>query len=125
MAEKKRKRLTNREKAERAEARRLCKENGLLPPDKPRLNRRKFLEETQEAWTEGINLLDPTDALHLVKAMAFMLAAPETWRVTPEQVGVAKLMRITLDFKQFYKNHEGEPVRVGDLYDTAQAVMKL
>lgn len=43
------KRLTQREKAERAKAKKWAQENGLLPPDKPRLNRKKFARET---WTE-------------------------------------------------------------------------
>ena len=43
MAQKK-KRLTQREKAERARAKKWAQENGLRPPDKPRLNRKKFAQ---------------------------------------------------------------------------------
>ena len=45
MAQRK-KRLTQREKAERAAAKKWAQENGFLPPDKPRLNRKKFARET-------------------------------------------------------------------------------
>ena len=48
MAQKK-KRLTQREKAERAAIKKKLREDGLLPPIKPRLNRKKFARET---WAE-------------------------------------------------------------------------
>ena len=43
------KRLTQREKAERAALKKKFQAEGLIPPDKPRLNRRKFARET---WAE-------------------------------------------------------------------------
>lgn len=44
----KKKRLTNREKQERADFKRRMQEQGILPPDKPKLNRKKFIEEARE-----------------------------------------------------------------------------
>lgn len=48
MAQRK-KRLTQREKAERAAIKKQLQKEGFLPPDKPRLNRKKFARET---WAE-------------------------------------------------------------------------
>lgn len=41
------KRLTNREKKERAAAKKRLQDKGVLPPDKPKLNRKKFIEEAK------------------------------------------------------------------------------
>ena len=50
----KKKRLTQREKARRAEAKKRLQEEGLIPPDKPRLNRRKFARETWKEFEEEL-----------------------------------------------------------------------
>ena len=42
----KNKRLTRREKAERAAMKKELQARGVLPPDKPRLDRKKFARET-------------------------------------------------------------------------------
>lgn len=41
----KKKRLTQREKAERARIKKKLQEDGVLPPDKPRLNRKEVARE--------------------------------------------------------------------------------
>ncbi len=48
MADRK-KRMTRREKDMRAQAKKELQAEGVLPPDKPRLNRRKF---AREVWAE-------------------------------------------------------------------------
>ena len=50
----KRKRMTQREKDLRARTKKELQEQGILPPDKPRLNRKKFARET---WSEFQALL--------------------------------------------------------------------
>ena len=52
MAQRK-KRLTQREKAERAALKKKWQAEGLIPPDKPRLNRKKFAREAWEAFEIG------------------------------------------------------------------------
>ncbi len=49
-AKKKPKRMANAEKRERAEARKEPQERGVLPPGKPKLDRKKYVEEAREAW---------------------------------------------------------------------------
>ena len=46
------KRLTQREKAERAAIKKQLQADGVLPPDKPRLNRKKFAREVWDEFSE-------------------------------------------------------------------------
>lgn len=83
----KKKRLTQREKAERAAMKKQLQAEGVLPPDKPRLNRKKFARETWAEWEEFLKG-DPIRAeVSLLRAVEF-IAGPELPAVTPEQVGV-------------------------------------
>ena len=58
------KRLTNKEKALKAKVKKELQEQGLLPPDKPRLNRRKFAKEAAEQFDKEINLMNPIFCTH-------------------------------------------------------------
>lgn len=106
MAEKK-KRLTQREKAERAAAKKRLQERGALPPDKPRLNRKKFARET---WAE-FNDFFTTDYIRadtaLLKSIGFVVG-PDLLEVTPEQVGVFKLLKIAVEYDKFRRKLEAE-----------------
>ena len=44
--------LTQREKAERAAIKKQLQADGVLPPDKPRLNRKKFAREVWDEFSE-------------------------------------------------------------------------
>ena len=46
----KRKKLTNREKQYHAQLKKEMQEKGVIPPDKPRLNRKRFIEEARISW---------------------------------------------------------------------------
>ena len=52
MAAKKYKRMTNREKDERKRIKKNLQEKGIIPPDKPRLNRKKFAKEVCDEWKD-------------------------------------------------------------------------
>ena len=52
MAAKKYKRMTNREKEERKRIKKNLQEKGIIPPDKPRLNRKKFAKEVCDEWKD-------------------------------------------------------------------------
>ena len=94
------KRLTQREKAERAKAKKWAQENGFLPPDKPRLNRKKFAREAWEAF-DAFYKAEPIRAeLSLLKAIGFM--------VGPEEVGVLKLLKLAVEYDAFLKKLEEE-----------------
>ena len=52
MAAPKKKKLTQREKTLNARVKKQLQEEGVLPPDKPKLNRKKFAKEVLEEWGE-------------------------------------------------------------------------
>ena len=106
MAQKK-KRLTQREKAERAAIKKKLREDGLLPPIKPRLNRKKFARET---WAEfdAFYKAEPIRAeVSLLKAIGFMVG-PDMKEVSPEEVGVLKLFKLAVEYDAFLKKLEEE-----------------
>ena len=103
MAEKK-KRLTQREKAERARIKKKLQEDGVLPPDKPRLNRKKFAREVLAEF----GAMDAYSAdLYLRQAIGCMVS-PDMNRVTEEEVGVLKLLKIAVESERFSKALEAE-----------------
>ena len=106
MAQRK-KRLTQREKAERAAAKKWAQENGFLPPDKPRLNRKKFARETWEAFVVFYKAEPIRAELSLLKAIGFMVG-PDMKEVTPEEVGVLKLLKLAVEYNAFLKKLEEE-----------------
>ena len=72
----KKKRLTQREKAERAKMKKELQAEGVLPPDKPRLNRKKFARETWAEWEEFLKR-DPILAeVRLLRASPTTCARP-------------------------------------------------
>ena len=124
----KQKRLTQREKRERAMVKRELQEAGILPPDKPRLNRKRFKEEVQAAWDSEMNLASLPDALLLSRAITWMLADVPSQPVTPEQVGLLKAMKIALELKRMYQQADGDgPGRftMKDEYDHIKPIMDL
>lgn len=101
------KRLTQREKAERARIKKKLQEDGLLPPDKPRLDRKKFARET---WAEFAAFYEgqPIRAeLALFKAIGFMVG-PDMKEVSPEEVGVLKLLKLAVEYNAFLTKLEEE-----------------
>ena len=106
MAQRK-KRLTQREKAERAAIKKQLQKDGLLPPDKPRLNRKKFARET---WAE-YEALYKTNAIQaevmLIKAIGYMVG-PDMEKVTSEEIGVLNLLKIEFELDRFFKGLEAE-----------------
>ena len=106
MAQKK-KRLTQREKAERAVIRNKLREDGLLPPIKPRLNRKKFAREAWEAF-DAFYRAEPIRAeLSLLKAIGFMVG-PDMKEGSPEEVGVLKLLKLAVEYNAFLEKLETE-----------------
>lgn len=103
----KKKRLTQREMAERAPIKKQLQADGILPPDKPRLNRKKFAQETWEAY-EAFYTTSPIRAeVALIKAIGFMVG-PDMKTVSPEEVGVFKLLKLAVEYEAFLKKLEAE-----------------
>lgn len=119
MVKKKYKRLTLAEKKMQKELRAALREKGVLPPVKPRLNRKKFLEEVYNEYDKEIKTL--TDCLYLARAINIMVGRSTVNKVTSEQVGILKTMKLACAIKQFehQKSAEGKnKYTIGELYET-------
>lgn len=95
------KRMTQKEKAERARLKKDLQKKGFLPPDKQKLNRKKFVEEARTEWNER-----DKDCLiwevYLTHAMSYMLGhVGRDKRISPEAVGAAKVLKIALRLREF------------------------
>ncbi len=99
------KKMTQREKNLRAKTKKQLQAKGILPPDKPRLNRKKFAKEVVQEWETTMN--EYTDLLYLSKAMHCMVGT-DMKVVTPEAVGVLKAMKIAMETKKFIHRLEEE-----------------
>ena len=121
------KRLTNKEKAIKSKAKKELQKQGLLPPDKPRLNRKKFAKEAAEQFDKEINLMDPMDVFWFHNALTLVTAGTDMFPITPEQVGVFKLMKITAEIKKFHEETKksGQEVTVKDMCKISDSIMKL
>ena len=80
MAAKKQKRMTQRQKDERAQVKKELQAKGVIPPDKPRLNRKKF---AKEVWAEYEAMEPIRREVFLLKAIGCMVG-PDMREVTPE-----------------------------------------
>ena len=97
---KKRKKLTNKEKAFKASIKKEMQKEGLLPPDKPKLNGKKYVEEAIEEWNQKEE--EVFWEYYLYKAISIMLGkVDKKFRVSKEAVGVAKVLKLALRLKEF------------------------
>nr|DAF18015.1 MAG TPA: hypothetical protein [Caudoviricetes sp.] len=77
---------------------------GILPPDKARLNRKKFAREVMAEF--GAMDVFAAD-LYLRRAIGCMVSEDMT-RVSEEQVGVLKLLKIAVETQKFMRALEAE-----------------
>lgn len=103
MAEK-RKRLTQREKADRAALKKKLQAEGLIPPDKPRLNRKKFAAEVVAEF----QAMDVFVADTYLRQAVFTMVSADMQEVTAEQVGVLKLLKLAVETRWFEERLKAE-----------------
>lgn len=98
----KKKRLTAREKQARAEFKKRMQEEGLIPPDKPKLNRKKFIEEAKAEWN-GRRENCYTWDYYIMEAVSYMLCQTEgrSARASLEAVGAAKVLKLAVRLEKF------------------------
>lgn len=121
------KKLTNKEKRALKELRTELREKGILPPVKPKLNRNKFAIETVNEFRENFGAFG--DIVYLLKAINCMAPCVDMNlkprpKITPEQVGVVKVMKLAMEIKKFEKDiiAKGETkYSVGELYEKVVA----
>lgn len=104
----KRKRMTQKEKRERAQVKKMLQEKGVIPPDKPKLNRKKFIEEAKKEWDNkpGFYIWD----FYLIKAVSYILTKTEgrNSAVSKEAVGAAKILKLALRLQKFHEKLKKE-----------------
>ena len=125
MAAKKQKRMTQRQKGERAQVKKELQAKGILTPDKPRLNRKKF---AKEVWAE-YEAMDPfRREIFLLKAIGCMVG-PDMLKVTPEEVRVLKMLKLAVEMDKFSQQLKAEgrdTYTLGELSDKViMPVLKL
>ena len=99
MAAKKPKRMTQREKDSRAAAKKRLQAEGILPPNKPRLNRKRF---AAEVWAEYEQENRSTFDIWLYNALGATVG-PDMREVTAEEVGVLKLIKLAIETRKFHE----------------------
>lgn len=100
-AQKKYKKMTNKEKQFRKELREKLREDGLLPPPKPPLNRKKFIEETRKLYFDELNYGFES---YIMQALSYMLNHHDNkFKTSLEAVGAAKVIQIAFKLKEFQK----------------------
>lgn len=94
------KKLTNAEKRERARFKKEMQQKGVIPPDKPRLNRKKFVEEAKNEWNEREHCY--VWEIYLMDAISIMISHKDKkMRMSQEAVGAAKILKLAIRLKQF------------------------
>lgn len=97
----KRKTMTKAQKAMNAKIKKELQEKGIVPPDKPRMNRKKYIEEAREEWN-GRDAEYYAWDVFLYRAISIVLGHTDRHlRASPEAVGVAKTLKLALRLKEF------------------------
>lgn len=117
--------MTAREKADRARIRKELRKEGLLPPTKKPLNRKKFCEEAQEIFQSDYGIDFP---LYVYWAIAEMLGHTDktTGGLSREAVGAAKILKLAkarMDFEAARRERgESGGYKIGELYEAVKDI---
>ncbi|MEA4986996.1 MAG: addiction module toxin RelE [Anaerovorax sp.] len=114
-AKKKYKKLTNAEKKINKDIKARLIEQGVLPPRKTPLNRRKFAQEIDKEL-QGCSIYE------LAYAISFMRPTGEhKIKITDEEVGVLKVCKMAIEYRKYADKRKKEDpdakITVGDIYD--------
>lgn len=100
--------LTKREKKVKAGVKKQMQEEGILPPDKPRLNREKFIREASKEWDTRNNECMIWD-IYLIRAVVWMTGHVErNGRRSLQAVGAAKALKIAVRLEKFHHKLKDE-----------------
>ena len=98
----KHRKMTEKEKKARAAAKRRLQGEGIIPPDKPRLDRKKFIGEAKREWEAR----EPSHVwpVYLMNAISYMLGHTEkkSLRYSSEAVAAAKILKLAVRLRQFH-----------------------
>lgn len=105
LAKVKKKTMTNTEKRRKAKIKKELQAEGIIPPDKPRLNRKKFIKEAEETWRTAWHKREAgarswIEYMERATIYMFLQRTPDH-RISPEAVGVAKLLKVMVRLQEF------------------------
>jgi len=100
---------------------------GLLPPNKKRLNRKKFIKEALDQW-EKRDTACLVWEFYIMRAMIWMTSYLDNrGNPSPEAVGVAKVYKIALRLKEFEeekRKSDNPDYTVGEMYENLKDIME-
>lgn len=103
-------------------------EKGIVPPDKPRLNRKKYIEEAREEWN-GRDAEYYAWDVFLYQAISIVLGHTDRHlRASPEAVGVAKTLKLALRLKEFRDKLKAEgrdTYTIGEEYEYIKDILDI
>ena len=119
--------MTKREIKQRAKIKKSLQAKGLLPPDKKKLNRKKFIDEAMEQWQKRDRTCFKWE-FYVMRALVWMTSYTDNrGNISPEAVGAAKVVKIALRFKEFEEEIQksGQSAyTVGELYESIRDIME-
>lgn len=119
--------MTKREIKQRAKIKKSLQVKGILPPDKKRLNRKKFIDEAMEQWQKRDRTCFKWE-FYVMRALVWMTSYTDNrGNISPEAVGAAKVVKIALRFKEFEEEIQksGQSAyTVGELYESVKEIME-
>lgn len=112
--------MTKKQRAAMKKAREKLRQEGILPPPKKRLNREKYAKQIKTrfdsmGWDPIVAQVYILQAITLMTPLETIKSA-----VTPEQVGVLKMMHMAMDLYEFErrKSNAGKSgYTVGEVYE--------
>lgn len=103
------KKMTAKEKAERAKIKKELQKQGVIPPNKKSLNREKFISESSEEFDEVFKNDIYGSTLYLLEAVQIMTVhSTMTEKRSLQAVGAAKALKIAARLKQFSEKLKSE-----------------
>ncbi|RGJ72633.1 addiction module toxin RelE [Eubacterium sp. TM05-53] len=123
MATKKYKRMTNREKEERKRIKKILQEDGILPPDKPRLNRKKFAQEVCDEWKD-YSLGDYVKLNTFIIVLEMMTNSGRYGNISKEDLGILKLKKCAMVLDQKLQEN-GNRMTIEQITEVIEPIWKL
>lgn len=123
------KKMTAKEKAERAKIKKELQADGIIPLDKKPLNRKKFIEEATAEFAQAYDDSVYDVLLYLLEAVQVMTThGTIKERYSRQAVGAAKTLKIAVRLKQFSEklNSEGRTTyKIGEKYEYIKDIIDL
>lgn len=120
--------MTERERKQRAKIKKELQKEGVLPPNKKRVDRKALIRQAEEAW-KGLDTL--ADVGYILWALSEMLGrrAYPAGTVSPEAVGVAKVLLLAARRKAWeaQRRAEGKPAtyKLGELMEVMLPIYEM